>query len=139
MILGFILQPPHADLELTTLEDAAVSDNQTVSALLDYLLQEEGSLTVRKAGDFCEQGDIIIPEAEIRLASQSLRTSISHMLTLDEAGQGAPLPFLHPPVMKIDGTRIPVGPTDVARISRVIRSAWAQTKVVSPLSTVKEN
>lgn len=138
MLMGFLRQPPNTDSELTALEDAAGRDGQATAALLDYLLQEDGTLSIREAGDFCDMGDVILSEAQIKLATKSLRTIISHTLTLDEAGQGAPLPFQHPPVLKVDGTIIQTDPADVARLSRAVRAAWAQKNVVSPLSATKE-
>ena len=133
MIAGFLRQLPNADRVLTGLEDAAIRDQLSVSSLLDHLLANTGSLVVRKAGDFCGHGDIILSEAEIQLASQSRRTTVSHCLTLDEAGKGAPLPFSHPPVLMIDGKKIPVSPEETERLSRAIRAAWAATKIISPL------
>lgn len=138
MLMGFLRQPPNSDPRLTALEDAAGRDSQAATALLDVLLQDDGNLTIREAGDFCDFGDTILSEAEIRLSTKSLRTTISHTLTLDEAGRGAPLPFQHPPVLKIDGTRIQICPTDLARLSRAVRAAWAQRNVVSPLSATRE-
>lgn len=138
MIAGFLRQPPNADRVLTGLEDAAISDHLRVTALLDHLLANAGGLIVRKSGDFCGPGDIIISEATIQLASQSRRTTVSHCLTLDEAGKGAPLPFTHPPVLKIDGKKISIGPEDTERLSVAIHAAWATSKILSPLGAAME-
>ena len=138
MIAGFLRQLPNADRALTSLEDAAVSDHCNVQALLDHLLEGDAGRMVRNSGDFCGPGDCILPEAKIELASKSRRTTISHCLTLDEASIGAPLPFAFPPVLKIDGKKIPVGPGDAERMSHAIRTAWAAAKIVSPLVAAKE-
>ncbi len=133
VIAGFVRQLPNADRALTLLEDAAISDHQQIKALLDHLLTDSGGLVVRESGDFCGPGDFILSEAVIKLASKSRRTTVSHCLTLEEAGKGAPLPFSQSPVLKIDGKRIPVGPEDTERLSRAVRTAWSTARIVSPL------
>ena len=138
MIAGFLRQLPNADRVLTSLEDAAISDHRKVTELLDRLLEGDASGMVSNAEDFCGPGDCILPEAKIELASKSRRTTISHSLSLDEASIGAPLPFAFPPVLKIDGQRIPLGPGDADRLPRAIRNAWAAAKIVSPLVAAKE-
>ena len=93
MIAGFVRQLPNADRALTLLEDAAISDHQQIKALLDHLLTDSSGLVVRESGDFCGPGDFILSEAVIKLASKSRRTTVSHYLTLEEAGKEPPSPF----------------------------------------------
>lgn len=133
MLFDFFRRSPRVYLVLTALEDAAARDCHAATALLDYLLLDDGNLEIREAGDFCDLGDIITPEAEIKMATKSRRTIISHRLTLEEAGRGGPLPFEHPPVLKIDGKQIPIIPTDLVRLSQAVRIAWGHKNVMSPL------
>lgn len=134
VLKGFLRQHPIADTELTKREDAAVLDNLAARALIDYLLEDAERMCVQEAGDFCSFGDIIIPEAVIKLASEDRRTTISHRLTLDEASTGAKLPFANSPVLKVDGKLMLPDDEDLRRLSKIIRSAWASKNVVSRCS-----
>lgn len=131
MFRGFFRQHPLSDPELTKLEDAAVKDKHAARALIDYLQQDEGRMRIQESGDFCGLGDIILPEALIKLASEDRRTAISHILTLDEASAGAKIPFTYPPVFTVDGKVMIPDDEDLRRLSIIIRGAWASKSVVS--------
>lgn len=106
MFQSLFRRKPRSIPGLAAFEDAAKSDpadHSAAAALIEFVLTTPGSLKVSRFEDFVIHGEVILDSAMLDLSTQSGRTVITHVLSIDEAGKPTLPPFSTSPLMKIDG------------------------------------